>query len=99
MRGQWLIDFLKARCGGRSASPDEEGVLKDTCYLGGQEDIGSKGISSENCERARVEVVPGPRKLAAMLLAEAESLYGGRERDDLTAAVIYIEEDKSDDYG
>ena len=37
-----------------------------------------------------------PRKLAAMILAEAESFYGSRERDDLTVAVICIEEDKAE---
>lgn len=55
-----------------------------------------KDISSGNCERDRTAAVPGPRKLAAMILAEAESFYGSRERDDLTVAVICIEEDKAD---
>ena len=55
-----------------------------------------KALSSGNCEWDRTEAVPGPRKLAAMILAEAESFYGCRERDDLTVAVIYIEEDKAE---
>lgn len=95
MSGQWLIDFLKARCGSRSACPDEE-ALKDSSNLEGLKDTDKKDISSGNCEWDRTAAVPGPRKLAAMILAEAESFYGSRERDDLTVAVICIEEDKAD---
>lgn len=96
MSGQWLIEFLKARCGSRSACPGEEGALKNPSCPGEGENIENKGISSGNCERDRTAAVPGPRKLAAMILAEAESFYGSRERDDLTVAVICIEEDKAE---
>ena len=95
MSGQWLIDFLKARCGSRSACLNE-GALKYSSNLEGMKDTGKKDISSGNCEWDRTAAVPGPRKLAAMILAEAESFYGSRERDDLTVAVICIEEDKAE---
>ncbi len=96
MSGRWLIEFLKARCGGRMICTDEAGTLKNLNDLKDHAESDKKDIFSGNCERD-IAAAPGPRKLAAMILAEAEAFYGCRERDDLTVAAIYIEEDNSDD--